>query len=327
MNAGRDSGLYLVQENLNRVSYGVTGFETFVVDVPSEVRGKPGLLTIEVKGDKSVYLDDVFFSSKHTQSGIPTLDEFEPRKEAIGHENNYLIEKPQYVVSYNGEIKNANWVSYQLNQSWLSPTKVDRISKFATDLTLPNEFAPHPGSEDYRNTDWSGGHLTPASDRNRNDKDYFSTYILSNINPQLEKVNNQIWKGFEKYLKEEQAEKGKDVHIITGSYGEQDWLPGQEIQVPSYFWKVALILKRPGLNLSEIRAEDIENVIAVQMPNSGSEVPSGITEKNWIDWIETVEFIESKTNLNFLSQLPDRLAEELKTYRVRLNGDRPIPFS
>jgi DNA/RNA endonuclease G (NUC1) len=314
-----------VQENLNRIGYGSIGFETFVVDVPSEVRGKSGLLTIEVKGDKSVYLDDVFFSSKHTQSGIPTLDKFEPRKEAIGHENNYLIEKPQYVVSYNNEVKNANWVSFQLNQSWLSGKK-KRPDNFAMDLTLPDEFAPHPVTEDYRGG-WAQGHLTAATDRTRTEKDYMATFILSNINPQYQTVNEGIWNKFEEYL-QEQANLEKDVHIITGSYGEQEQISDKEIRVPKYFWKVALILNKPGLNLAEIQAEDIENVIAVRMPNTREDLPQETT--TWQDWTRTVEFIEDQTNLIFFNRLPNQLASNLKKYEVKFKnkkGEKPNPKS
>jgi DNA/RNA endonuclease G (NUC1) len=325
-NVGEETGVYRVQENLNRVDYGAIGFETFVADVPREVRGKPGLLTIEVKGNKSVYLDDIFFSSKHTQSGIPTLDDFDPRKEAIGHENNYLIEKPQYVVSYNSEAQNANWVSYQLNQSWLGLQSVIRGS-FVPDLTLPDQFAPHPHESDYIDS-WTKGHLTAASDRTRSKKDYFSTFILSNINPQLSYMNSEPWEEFETYLKEQQAKKGKDVHIITGSYGEQKRISSKEIRVPAYFWKVALILKQPGFNLSEIQAKDIENVIAVRMSNKRFEVGQTPVVFNWKERTETIEFIEAETNLNLFGQLPNQLAKELKEYKVAFDSNgNPISFS
>jgi endonuclease G len=276
------------------------------------------LLTIEVKGDKSVYLDDVFFSSKHTQSGLPALDGFDPRKEVIGYETNYLIEKPQYVVSYNNETKNANWVSWQLNQSWLGSDR-DRFGKFVTDLTLPNEFEPHPDDLDYAR--WTRGHLTAAAERVRTEKDYLSTFILSNINPQLKSVNGGSWEGFETYLQEE-ANQGKDIHIIAGSYEEHERISSKEIRVPKYFWKVALILKQPGLNLAEIQAEDIENVIAVRMPNQKPEGSPPVDEDptKWKTRIRTVEFIEERTGVNFFGRLPEGLADELKEYRVQFDS-------
>lgn len=49
--------------------------------------------------------------------------------------NNYLIEKPQYALSYNCETGIPNWVSWQLNSSWLG--SVDRSEDFRPDSDLP----------------------------------------------------------------------------------------------------------------------------------------------------------------------------------------------
>ncbi len=38
--------------------------------------------------------------------------------------NNYLLEKPQYALSYNCKTGIPNWVSWQLDRSWLG--SVDR---------------------------------------------------------------------------------------------------------------------------------------------------------------------------------------------------------
>lgn len=52
--------------------------------------------------------------------------------------NNYLMVKPQYAVSYNNSKGTPNWVSWQLNQSWLG--SVDRQNNFRPDDTLPVGF-------------------------------------------------------------------------------------------------------------------------------------------------------------------------------------------
>ena len=53
--------------------------------------------------------------------------------------NNYLMIKPQYALSYNNSKGTPNWVSWQLNQSWLGI--VDRQNNFRPDGMLPTEFA------------------------------------------------------------------------------------------------------------------------------------------------------------------------------------------
>jgi endonuclease G len=49
--------------------------------------------------------------------------------------DNYLMVKPQYVLSYNSKTNTANWVSWQLNRSWIGTA--DRQDNFRPDDTLP----------------------------------------------------------------------------------------------------------------------------------------------------------------------------------------------
>jgi len=100
-----------------RIGYGERGFETFHVDIPEELRGEVATLKFELT-DGTVYLDDVFFQSTHLKFGDPTFDGQEARPDAVNNANNYLLEKPQYSLSYNSGRKNSNWVSWQLDRSW-----------------------------------------------------------------------------------------------------------------------------------------------------------------------------------------------------------------
>jgi endonuclease G len=49
--------------------------------------------------------------------------------------DNYLMVKPQYVLSYNNKTHTANWVSSQLNRSWIGAA--DRQDNFRPDNALP----------------------------------------------------------------------------------------------------------------------------------------------------------------------------------------------
>ena len=52
--------------------------------------------------------------------------------------DNYLMVKPQYVLSYNSKTNTANWVSWQLNRSWIGTA--DRQGNFRADDALPNAW-------------------------------------------------------------------------------------------------------------------------------------------------------------------------------------------
>ena len=76
--------------------------------------------------------------------------------------NNYLLEKPQYALSYNCSEGIPNWVSWQLDRSWLGT--VDRSDDFRPDSDLPNGCYAVLDN-DYRGSGYDRGHMTPSGDR------------------------------------------------------------------------------------------------------------------------------------------------------------------
>ena len=160
----------LIQSQLDRISYGYQGFETFQVNVPDRMRGKTARLRFELHGKTEVYIDNVFFKSEHLKFGNPSLNQQEARTDRANQPNNYLIEKPQYAVYYNDSLKTPNWASYKLDPSWLAPSGTERNGQFATDWSLP--FDDITVSKDYGNVGEKGtvairGHLVPNQDRGR----------------------------------------------------------------------------------------------------------------------------------------------------------------
>ena len=55
---------------------------------------------------------------------------------SVNNPDNYLMVKPQYALSYNRSKGTANWVSWELNSSWLG--HIDRQNDFRPDETLPS---------------------------------------------------------------------------------------------------------------------------------------------------------------------------------------------
>ena len=69
--------------------------------------------------------------------GNPNLKAGNPSKATPDVENadNYLMVKPEYVLSYSKSRNIANWASWQLNKSWMGDAK--RQNNFRPDPALP----------------------------------------------------------------------------------------------------------------------------------------------------------------------------------------------
>ncbi len=78
--------------------------------------------------DRSETTSETTYKSVHLTLGNPS-------GASISNPDNYLMIKPQYALSYNRSKGTANWVSWQLNSSWLG--HMDRQNDFRPDETLP----------------------------------------------------------------------------------------------------------------------------------------------------------------------------------------------
>ncbi|MEH1903343.1 MAG: DNA/RNA non-specific endonuclease [Nostoc sp.] len=178
-----------METQANRIGYGRFGFETFEVDVPDELRGKVATLKIHVNGSTPIYLDDVFFKSEDLKFGNPQMSidpnnsngnvKQEARQDAVNQPNNYLLEKPQYTLSYNETDKTANWVSYKLDSSSINDS-IGKLQSFAPDFNLPkaltvinqdklkNAYRDNNGIDGY-----TKGHIVNAEDRSRSVQSYY----------------------------------------------------------------------------------------------------------------------------------------------------------
>jgi endonuclease G len=109
---------------------------------------------------------------------------------SVANIDNYLMVKPQYVLSYNNKTHTANWVSWQLNRSWIGAA--DRQDNFRPDDSLPDAwYKVRPN--DYTGSGYDRGHIAPSADRTRNETDNSSTFLMTNMMPQVPELNRGVW--------------------------------------------------------------------------------------------------------------------------------------
>lgn len=213
--------------------------------------------------------------------------------------NNYLIQKPQYVLSYNCSQGIPNWVSWQLNRSWLG--SVDRTNDFRPDPDLPNGcHVVNPN--DYRGSGYDRGHLTPSADRTATQEDNSATFVMTNIIPQAPANNREVWNELEQYARDLVRE-GKELYIIAGGEGIKETIDGGNIAVAEFTWKIIVVLNSPNEAITEKT-----RIIAVRIPNNQS-----VARTDWRDYLVSVDVIETGTGYDFFSSLPFSLQNQLES--------------
>ncbi|MDM9385690.1 PKD domain-containing protein [Chlorogloeopsis sp. ULAP01] len=356
----------LAEAQSNRIGFAKQGFQTFQVDIPNEFRGKVKTLKFEVNGGKTVYLDNVFFKSQHLLFGNPALNGQEARKDIDTPEfsdpyfirndqepsstfrTNYLIEKPQYSLSYNDDTRTLNWVSYQLNKSWLGAET--KRPDFQSDPRLPFGTQKGPASQDINsaNSKYDKGHMTAAADRSRNKQDYYSTFLMTNVLPQpLEQATGKSqWTKLEEYLRDKLVNKhDKELYIVEGRDGQaidasgNPLLLNNKISVPESVWKVVLVLDHPGQGIYDVTKDTL--AFGIYLPNildanRKGQDPDDHWEQNFTLNGKTfglfnVRQLENITGYNFLSNIPTDIQQAIENrsvtnIRTKISIIEPAPL-
>ena len=236
-------------------------------------------------------------SSVLTSQISPHLLLGKPSNASVFNAKDYLLARPQYVLSYNRDQGIPNWASWQLNQSWLG--ELPRLP-FAPDTSLPQSWHQVQPA-DYSNSGFDRGHVVPAADRNRTVSDSKAVFLMTNILPQSPDSNQGPWERLESYCRK-LARAGKELYIMaggsgvggTGTKGKAVAIGRGKVRVPAGNWKIVVVMERPGLPLSSITEKT--PVIAVLMPND-----LGIKANDWRLYRTSIDQIEQLTGYDFLS--------------------------
>ncbi|HEX4416398.1 MAG TPA: DNA/RNA non-specific endonuclease [Kofleriaceae bacterium] len=227
--------------------------------------------------------------SKHTTLGIPgPLSTTAPS-------DNFVSIKSGYVVSYNGTRKVPNWVSWELNSSYLGT--IDRSDDFRPDDTFP-AGEPQASLADYSGSGYDRGHMCPSADRTKTTAANQQTFYLTNMVPQAANNNEGPWANLENYLRGI-AGQGKELYIISGgTFSASSNKVGSGVVVPDKTFKVAVVLDTVGAGPSSVTTST--RVIAVMMPNEDSQISQSA---DWHTFRVSVDSIEAATGYNFLSDV------------------------
>ena len=224
----------------------------------------------------------------------------------VANENNYLMFKPQYSLSYNRSKATTNWTAWRIDSSWIGGA--GRQDDFRPDPALPAGWY-QVGDTDYSGSGFDRGHMCPSGDRTRSVPDNSATFLMTNMVPQLGANNQGPWNDFENYLRSLLAT--NEVYIISGPQGVSGITPtisGGRITVPKWTWKVVIVMPNGTDDLRRVNRST--RAFGVIMSNES------ITLGNaWRNYRVTVDQVETLTGYDFFSNIPRNTQEYIESRR------------
>jgi endonuclease G, mitochondrial len=253
-------------------------------------------------------------ASVHIAIGNPSAAGSDP--------SNYLMEKPEFALSYNRDLGRPNWVSWHLSDDWIGT--LTRVDTFRPDPQVPPDWY-RVQSFDFSGSGFDRGHMTPNADRDKETSIPINqaTFLMSNMVAQAPGNNQGPWASFEGYLRTLVEQQQDELYIVSGPIGVggtgslggvTTTLANGHVTVPSSTWKVALVLpKDGGDDLSRVSCST--RTIAVIMPNQ-----DGIRNDPWENYLTTVDAVETLTGYDFFSNLPEPYQQCIE---AGTNGNNP----
>lgn len=223
-----------------------------------------------------------------------------------------------YAIGYSPFLKIPVWVQYRLTERRSEDDTYPRSGAFDEDAGVP----PQARSvlADYEGSGYDRGHMAPADDMRWNDEVERESNLLTNMAPQVGGAfNSSVWKTLETRVRG-WAKDRDDLVVIVGPIFDpvdavrpvdrQPATPrqfvfnavGDAVAVPTHFFKIVVDLRNPQ------RPE----ALAFVMPHV--ETQPG-PERDIDTHLTTVDEVERRTGIDFLSGLPDELEERVESAR------------
>ena len=203
------------------------------------------------------------------------------------HMVNQTVNYKALTVYFNRTLRIPNCVAYELTNTMVAmagaPMAERRKNhKFHADPAV----AGCPDWSDYRKSGYTRGHMAPAMDMRGDKLTMAQCFLMTNMCPQEQKLNNDHWRVLEEKI-HRWAKRDARLMVFTGPIvGRQPAHigPNHDIAVPDAFFK---ILYAPG----QQRAIAF---IYANKPCPGS----------WRNYATTIDEVERRTGIDFLTALP-----------------------
>lgn len=212
---------------------------------------------------------------------------------------------PSHLSAYNRQTRNPHWVAEHFTPQSLAQKNADRRSSvFYEDVTVPPIFRAK--LSDYFRSGYDRGHQVPAADAKWSQEAMDSTFVMSNMCPQVgDGFNRDYWAHFEEFCRN-LTRSYPSVRVVTGplylpkQHPDGKWRVTYEVignppnvAVPTHFYKI--IYGEDSINNPAGKVA----LSAFVLPNA--EIPNS---KSLKDFEVPLEAVERASGLTFADKLP-----------------------
>ncbi len=202
--------------------------------------------------------------------------------------NPVMLCRVGYALSYNSEYRVPDWVAYHLTHG-----KVHATLPVSDDYRADLDLEPDVRAElqHYQNSGYDLGQMAPSAVMRWDKLAMSESLLLSNVAPQVGiGFKRHIWSDLEAKVREWTLNRG-ELYVVTGPIvetGSPKYLGNNAITVPTHFYKVLF---------DPVAVE----AIAFVLPNKA------LNARELPTFIVSVDEVEEKTELDFLSSLNDEV--------------------
>jgi endonuclease G len=235
--------------------------------------------------------------AQHLPWGYPTS----PANTAHEHR---LIQQ-YYIIHYDDDLRTPIWTAYHLEED-IVDNKLSRCDCFRADPRLIK--AVRSTTTDYTEPIYDRGHMAPSAAFKADSLAMFNTYMMSNMAPQHDNFNRDIWRFFEEYVRDWTKEYGQ-VWVITGAVFDHDGngqrdgdntVPRMEskngkqrVGVATHFYKI----------LTRKDEDGNPEIMAILLPHDDIEEKKADAPAYLEQHIVPVDDIEAVTGIDFFPSL------------------------
>lgn len=204
-----------------------------------------------------------------------------------------VLKNSGFESAYDTDRKNAAWVAYRIFKIAEGEEKdEDRPSSYRHDMRIVDS----PKSNALAGSGYDHGHLAPnfAIGSRYGAKAQIETFLMTNMSPQLPRLNRVVIKAFEMLEAKQYANSHDEIWVITGPiFDNHRTYVSEKIEIPDAFFRILLDEFPNGGSKRDIR------VLAFIFPQTAT------NSKDFTGYLKSIDEIEKATKLDVLSLLPD----------------------